>query len=153
RAPSSWTLPSVVSLLTGLYSDRHGVLAGSLQYDPERMPGLQHLLGRQGYRTVGISHSPIISATYGMSAGFGSFYLSDHLTSWRLRSEAARGLLASWLSQDLDGAPVFAYVHTVDPHAPYSPPARFRGAMVRVATRSPLEEGLPPFVEARGLVG
>ena len=151
RSPSSWTLPSVVSLLTGLYSDRHGVMAGKQQYDPLRQPSLQQLLGERSYRTVGISHSFIISAAYGMEAGFGGFYFTNHLNGVQLRSQEARGLLALWLSRNADGSPVFAYLHTVDPHAPYAPPAGFREAAgPGKEGRPPLEEGLPDLLVAQG---
>lgn len=150
RATSSWTLPSVISLLTGLYPDRHGVMTGTLERDPERAPSLQWLLGRQGYRTVGISQSSIISPLYGVDTGFGSFYLYDNLNGRQLRSQEARALLASWLSQDLEAAPLFAYLHTVDPHAPYTPPAGIRGALSPLAGRSAAEEGLPEALAARG---
>jgi arylsulfatase A-like enzyme len=136
-APSSWTLPSVVSLLTGQYPDRHGVMEGQFRYDAQRLPGLQQLLGERGYRTVEISHSFIVSKAYGLDAGFGSYYLNDHLNGLLLRSEEARGLLATWLSQNADGSPVFAYLHTVDPHAPYSPPQK------------PLEVGMPSVLAAQ----
>lgn len=128
RAPSSWTLPSVVSLLTGLDPDRHGVMAGKLQYDPDRHESLQQLLGDRGYRTVGISQSFIVSSSYGVDAGFGSFFLSDHLNGHQLRSQEARGMLVSWLSQSAEESPIFAYLHTVDPHSPYSPPPDLREA-------------------------
>lgn len=142
RAPSSWTLPSVVSMLTGVYPDRHGVMTGAEERDPERHPSLQRLLGRRGYRTVGISHSAIISSLYGADVGFGSFYLYDNLNGRLLRSQEARGFLAGWLSQDAGDAPVFAYLHTVDPHAPYAPPA----GPGEVAP----EPELPSALEARG---
>jgi arylsulfatase A-like enzyme len=144
RAASSWTLPSVVSLLTGLYPDRHGVMEGKLQYDPLRQPSLQQLLRQRGYRTVGISHSFIVSGAYGLDAGFGGFYFTNHLNGVQLRSQEARGLLALWLSQNADDSPLFAYLHTVDPHAPYTPPAG-RGEKPPV-----LEEGLPDLAVARG---
>lgn len=150
RAPSSWTLPSVVSLLTGLYPDRHGVMEGRLQYDPERLPSLQGLLGKSGYRTVGISQSFIVSSAYGLNAGFGSFYLDDQLNGRRLGSQEARGLLASWLSQQDTSSPVFAYVHTVDPHSPYSPPSHFRERIRRRTVLPPQEEGLPQILAAQG---
>jgi arylsulfatase A-like enzyme len=150
RAPSSWTLPSVVSLLTGLYSDRHGVMAGNMQYDPQRAPSLQRWLGERGYRTLGISHSFIVSAAYRVDASFGSFYFNNHLNGEQLRSQEARGLLALWLSQHADGSPIFAYLHTVDPHAPYTPPAGFREAAGSEEGRSQLEEGLPDLLVARG---
>jgi arylsulfatase A-like enzyme len=140
HAPSTWTLPSVVSLLTGQYPDRHGVMAGRFQYDPQRLPALQQFLGERGYRTVEISHSFVVSKAYGLDAGFGSYYLNDHLNGLQLRSEQARGLLASWLSQNADGSPIFAYLHTVDPHGPYSPP------------QQPLEVVIPEALAAKGTI-
>jgi arylsulfatase A-like enzyme len=153
RAPSSWTLPSVVSLLTGQYPDRHGVMEGSRQFDAEHTPSLQQLLGQRGYRTAGISQSFIIGPTYGMHAGFKGFYIYDNLNGRLLRSQEARSLLLAWLGQATDDAPVFAYLHTVDPHAPYSPPAGFRGA-AEVIDRLPLQdEGLPQALVLAGRSG
>jgi arylsulfatase A-like enzyme len=146
-APSSWTLPSVVSLLTGQYPDRHGVTKGQFIYDPERTPSLQTLLRGHGYRTLGISHSGIVSETYGLDAGFQSFYLSDRLNGWRLGSEAATGLLAAVLHEQVGSAPVFAYVHTVDPHAPYV--AAPGSSAPRLSM--PLLEYLPKPFLAKGL--
>lgn len=149
RAASSWTLPSVVSLLTGVYPDRHGVMNGSLQYDPQRQPSLQRLLGERGYRTVGISHSFIASAAYGVDRGFTNFYLTNHLNGLELRSQEAHGFLATWLSQYAEGRPVFAYLHTVDPHLPYTPPPGFRAADPPPAGYPSLASGLP----ASGMAG
>ncbi|HBL25376.1 MAG TPA: hypothetical protein DD490_00905 [Acidobacteria bacterium] len=153
RAASSWTLPSVASLLTGLYPDRHGVMSGRMQYDPQRTPSLQTLLGGRGYRSVGISQSVIVSPAYGMEAGFARFFLNDQLNSPVLNSQRARALLESWLSEAGGGAPLFAYLHTVDPHAPYTPPAGFRpvdatGAELPVHP----QEGLPDLLMAAGKV-
>lgn len=149
RATSTWTLPSVVSLLTGLYPDRHAVTEGLLEYDPNRLRSLSKLLGERGYRTAGISHSFIISPVYGLDSGFDRFYYHDYLNAGPLRSQEARGLLASWLSEQTDSSPVFAYLHTVDPHAPYAPPAAFRDAAGPAQAATP-EEGLPNVLVARG---
>jgi arylsulfatase A-like enzyme len=150
RAPSSWTLPSVVSLLTGLYPDRHGVMAGEFQLDPGRQISLQRILGERGYRTVGISHSFIASSAYGVDTGFGSFYFRNHLNGTQLHSEEARGLLATWLSRYADGTPIFAYLHTVDPHAPYTPPAAFRPPAGPPEGLQSLASGLPDSLLGSG---
>ena len=119
RAASTWTLPSVASLLSGVYPDRHGVMGGDMILDPGRVPILPGLLKASGYRTVGISQSFVVSQAYGLSNGFDDFYLSNQLNGWQLRSQDASGLLAAWLQQRSADMPVFAYLHTVDPHAPY----------------------------------
>jgi arylsulfatase A-like enzyme len=143
RAASTWTLPSVVSLLTGVYPDRHGVMNGSFQYDPQRQPSLQQLLSERGYRTLGISHSFIASDAYGVDRGFTNFYFTNHLNGLELRSQEARGFLATWLSQYAKGSPVFAYLHTVDPHLPYTPPSGFRAASPPPSGYPSLASGLP----------
>ncbi len=151
RAGSTWTLPSVVSLLTGLYPDRHGVMDGKTQFDADRQPSLQLLLGQHGFHTVGISHSFIASPAFGMDTGFEHFYFRNQLNGGQLRSQRARRQLASWLSVRADGAPVFAYIHTVDPHAPYTPPEDLRAGIGPVPPAMPwLAQGLPGALAAKG---
>lgn len=123
-SPSSWTLPSMTSLLTGLLPARHGVLQWNQRLRTEDPQTLAEALRHRGYRTVAISHSWIVSHEYGLNRGFDDFFFSDHLSGRNLRSQEARGLLRSWLLNNLSSnQPIFALIHTVDPHAPYSPPS------------------------------
>lgn len=122
-SPSSWTIPSVASLLTGVSPARHGVLRWDLRLAARAPATLAELLKSRGYRTVGISHSWIVGNEYGLDRGFDDFYLTDHFNGVELRSQEARGMLRAWLLENLDlDTPFFAFVHTVDPHGPYSPP-------------------------------
>jgi arylsulfatase A-like enzyme len=122
RSTSSWTLPAVVSMLTGMYPDRHGVRTGGYQ-----IATASHLLpawlGKRGYRSVGVSQSPIIGPLYGMEIGFDDFFAGDQLNGDRLRTAEARGLLGAWLADHGGRQSIFAYFHSVEPHAPYTPPA------------------------------
>lgn len=127
RTASSWTLPSVVSILTGAYPFLHHVMRGNIRFDSEALPGMGRLLADAGYRTVGISQSFVASEAFGIDGDFEEFFLNDQLNGRELRSPLARSFLVQWLYHSRpDDAPVFAYLHTVDPHAPYAPPAAYR---------------------------
>ena len=118
---SSWTLPSVVSLFTGVYAESHGVIRGSMQFSGS-IPTLAARLADAGYDTVGISQSLIASPELGLDAGFERFYFSNQLNGRALRSQDVRRILYSHgASGDAHPRPLFAYLHTVDPHAPYAP--------------------------------
>jgi arylsulfatase A-like enzyme len=75
-APSPWTLPSHVSMVTGLYPSQHGVheaygvYAGTMmELSRQRMSKLDRgIIGelmKEGYSAYVISANPLISATYG----------------------------------------------------------------------------------------
>lgn len=127
QSASCWTYPAVASVLTGVYPDRHGANDASVRFEPGENKTLAQRLAARGYHTVGISQSAVASPELGLDAGFENFYLSDQLSGRLLRSREARAFLLQWLVHAWDGeAPIFAYVHTVDPHAPYTPPPPFR---------------------------
>jgi arylsulfatase A-like enzyme len=64
-----WTLPSMASLLTGLYPSQHGLnradrsLGGEVATLPER-------LRDAGYRTAGFSANPHVGRAFGLDRGF-----------------------------------------------------------------------------------
>ncbi|MGH9441782.1 MAG: sulfatase [Thermoanaerobaculia bacterium] len=122
RAASSWTLPSTASLLTGVFPFRHQLITGERFAYARGVPVLADLLRKAGYETVGISHSFLVSPIYGLAAGFETFLWRDSLNGTKLSSQTARRRFVSWLTGAArPGRPIFAYVHTVDPHAPYTP--------------------------------
>lgn len=126
-AASTWTLPSVVSTLTGVYPLRHGMLTGSEKLTDGNLPTLQELLARMGYETFAVSQSYVVGPEFGIDTGFDTFILDDHLNRRHLRSQEVRGYVHQWLVTRSSEGSVFAYVHTVGPHAPYSPHDRFLG--------------------------
>jgi arylsulfatase A-like enzyme len=119
---SSWTLPSVATLLTSLEQERHGLrtLEGALPAQPETLP---ELFARAGWRTQAIVQTPVLGSARGLRRGFEGYRVlpfgneaSDEAVERTLRAfEAA------------DGAPLFAYLHLSPPHMPYQPPAPWRG--------------------------
>lgn len=71
-APSSWTLPSHASILTGLYPEQHHAetLHDRLRVD---IPTLAEELKQAGYRTGAFSGSPFFTPRQGLDRGFMEF--------------------------------------------------------------------------------
>lgn len=121
-APSAWTLSSTASLLTGVFAFRHGLMNGERKHYARDVPVLASALREGGYATVGISHSFLVSPSYGLDEGFETFLWRDELNGRKPLSQEIRRRLVDWLTTTWPrNRPLFAYVHTVDPHSPYSP--------------------------------
>jgi arylsulfatase A-like enzyme len=120
-ATSTWTLPSIASVLTGVLPSRHGAMTGTRKVRAAATPTLASEMTRRGYRTVGISQSYVGGPAFGLDQGFEAFFLSDRLNSPYARSQEIRGFLVQWLlAEARSDQPLLVYAHTVDPHAPYS---------------------------------
>ncbi|HEX6882726.1 MAG TPA: sulfatase [Planctomycetota bacterium] len=112
RAPSTWTLPSQASMLSGLWPEQHGAterdlgLAAEIETLPER-------LAAQGWRTGAVTDSAFVSRQFGFDQGFEYF---QEFKRWNLGAtlEAAR----AFLEAD-DGRPTFLFVQTYRTHMPY----------------------------------
>ncbi|MEJ5330771.1 MAG: sulfatase-like hydrolase/transferase [Desulfobaccales bacterium] len=89
-ASSSWTLPSHVSLFSGLYPSQHGCTTDNLLYPGNYYP-LPEILRSLGYHTVGISSNYLISRAANFHHGFHEFYEMDTLFTderyWQTRRE------------------------------------------------------------------
>ncbi len=115
---SSWTKPSVVSLLTGLYPSEHGVLRASRKRVDVLAPRFETLaerLASAGYVTAAfVQNDHLQKRSSGLDQGFGTYFeeagvapiLSNRFLSW-LEGEQRK--------------PFFAYLHFLDPHWPYTP--------------------------------
>ncbi|HEX2254754.1 MAG TPA: sulfatase [Thermoanaerobaculia bacterium] len=125
RAQAPWTQPSVASLFTGLWPGSHGVVRGDTRL-PADLPSLPRLLADAGYATGAAVANGYITEPFGFAAGFERFtLLPDPLTRAEAVQDAALAHLAA-LTADGSGRPVFLYLHTIDPHAPYDPPPAMR---------------------------
>ena len=116
-AASSWTLPSVVSLYTGLSPLEHGVEAIDRQ-----LPASVHPLGvaleRQDVQAAFFGVNPVFVVDRGLARGF------DH---WQAEVGWPAGRLNQAVLQWVDTSraptrPLFLHVHYFDPHCPYIPP-------------------------------
>ena len=126
-APSSWTRPSVASLLTSLLPGRHGAvhLRDPL---PAQATTLAERLHQRGYATAAfVANSVIYEKGSGFDRGFDVFKgIRDRegRPSTRALAEDVVSESLAWL-RAVRGRPAFVYVHTMDPHIPYVPPAPF----------------------------
>src|SRR5262245_61400666 len=64
-AESSWTLPSHMSLMTGLHPTSHGVIAYKPQALSEQIPLLAQVVRNAGYRCFAFTGGGFVSETWG----------------------------------------------------------------------------------------
>ncbi len=176
RAPSSWTKPSTASLLTGLYPPEHGALEPDAAL-PRGAATLAEVFRAAGWRTAAFSDNPWISPVFGYGQGFDRFHSRSPSALMRgtllLRAvlqvravfagaeafaigpghdAGARDLLGravAFLEDATDPRPAFAYVHLIEPHAPYTPRPPHGKGHCRVDP--PPTSGLLPFDRAPAL--
>jgi len=138
-AQSSWTNPSVASLLTSRYQSQHGVdNFGSILPDGEVT--FPEVLQQRGYATAGFTANPLIPKRLGYGQGFEQ-YLVLHgkfgeerdpaLDPWqnmeiKERAERLNRESLAWLDTFASSGaprPAFLYLQYMEPHYPYAPPA------------------------------
>lgn len=131
------TLPSHLSMLTGLLPAGHGVRDNvGYRFHGETTPDLPRLLGRAGYATGAAVSSFVLRAESGIAEGFDTYESSIDVRtneslgrSQRPGDETAR-LALEWIDQ-VGKKPFFLMLHLYEPHTPYEPPepfaTRYRG--------------------------
>lgn len=133
---ASQTVPSTISLLSSTYPSRHENHYFSLTRSFRRpesgvrpmikdsTPLMAELFRAAGYRTVAVSANPWIRERYGFARGFDEFHFlpaSHEQPRAPLLNAAARAVFRA-----SNERPFFLYLHYMDVHNPYSPPARYR---------------------------
>ena len=130
-APTSWTLPSHVTLLTALAPEEHRVAHHASRLSSEAVT-LAEALRAVGYTTAGFVSGAYMDASYGFYQGFDHY--NDYTASappildWPLRdvtSPTLLGLVRTWLtgwSSDSERRPFFVFLHMFDVHYDYVPP-------------------------------
>jgi len=131
RSAAPWTVPSVASLMTGVYPPRHG--AGRFPAEvadlgrmvpsglPARVPTLGRAAREAGFETQAFIANPWVDASSGILSGF----------EW-IESGVTRSLLPkarAWLeNRSRGGRPFFLYVHWMDAHSDQSMAQKVRSA-------------------------
>lgn len=120
---SSWTRPSVASLLTSTYPSVHGAedRPDMLRAD---MPSLGEALAKAGYDTHAFMTNPNCLPVWGFGGEFARFL---DVQSKQYETTHDDKVVDAFL-ETLDcgfGTPWFAYVHMMGPHDPYAPPEPF----------------------------
>ena len=133
-APTSWTCPSVASLLTSRYPSQHGVA----RFDavlPDSEVTLAESLAVRGYHSAGFTANFRLTADLGYAQGFAfwdAVFPPDPAAHRKVRGDRLRADLESWLLVNHghgSDAPLFLYVQYLEPHAPYDPPEPFRSRL------------------------
>ncbi len=107
-SPAPWTLPTVVSLMTGVYPCEHGVVVDGLKV-PAELPTLAERLKSVGYRTISLYANAYAGPVSGLNRGFDVC----RAASTKLLLRMVRKQLAK-----VEDQPFLLYVHVIDPHNP-----------------------------------
>lgn len=118
-AQSSWTKPSMVSVLSGLLTTEHGVRQREPKI-PREVTLIAEFLQSAGYRTGAFTTNAYLVKAAGFDRGFDTFEYAPEGSGPVTR----RAL--DWFGAVADDGPVFLWIHTIDPHAPYEPEQPFR---------------------------
>jgi len=129
QSPSPWTAPSLLSLVTSLRPEAHGVYRFP---NPGRMPDeiatLAETLRAAGFRTAAFTEGGYAKGEFGLDQGFDVFpanpgdaagHASNLQHPSRLAGNVDRAL--AWLDERSD-APGFLLFHTYESHFPYRAP-------------------------------
>jgi arylsulfatase A-like enzyme len=143
-SPTSWTRPAVASLLSGVTPLRHGAISRPDRVSPE-VRLLPEYLGAVGYRSRAFVTNPNVLPVWGFARGFDEFHAVEEADGMA-RADVVNEAVFQSLREDR-GEPFFLYVHTVDPHAPYEPPRRFREVFPRPSAAE--LESRDPAIAAR----
>ncbi|MED5330206.1 MAG: sulfatase [Planctomycetota bacterium] len=117
-----WTLPSSVSLFTSTFPTSHGVLSG-LETLGDQAQTMVEWFGDLGYYTAGFAYNTLGGRGAGLDQGYDKYFEkppNDEMTEEQREQglHTIRPVLR--FIRDYEGeAPLFLYVHTVEPHWPF----------------------------------
>jgi len=128
RSNSSRTIESIPDMMLSMPTERHGVHHNSTPA-PRELVTLAEVLRAAGFATVSYCTNVNAGPRQGMDQGFDQFV--DQIGYfWSNEDEADRTvpleLTEEWMRVHAD-RPMFIYVHTAEPHAPYTPKEGFKG--------------------------
>ncbi len=123
-APSSWTAPSMVSLITSTYPTNHGVIHGMgyrknktihmQEVFSDKLVTLAEILKAHGYNTFGVASNIHLSEKFGFERGFDYFQCLPFLDA-----PPVNETISSWEDEIRNSDKFFVWLHYIDPHLPY----------------------------------
>ncbi len=155
-APSSWTCPSVASLLTSRYPSQHGVATFDSVLPPNEIT-LAESLAPLGYRAGGFTANFRLTADHGYAQGFShwdAIFPPHPLVDAKVPGSRVRDELRGWLGTNPrfgTEVPLFLYLHYLEPHAPYEAPEPFRSRFMLSDTTPETVKSLNAKVTGFGL--
>lgn len=120
---SSWTKPSVASLLTSTYPNVHGA-HDRPDIRRKDLPTLAKALEAAGYETHGINTNIHCTPLWNFGTEFGR-YVDVDSADWRNADDAKPVDAAIATLRHVAGRAWFLYVHTMGGHDPYRPPKAY----------------------------
>lgn len=126
-SPTSWTLPSHTTMLSGMLPIHHGTIDDHLRISAD-VPLVQEAFARAGYRTKGVVSTLFVSSRFGFERGFA------HFEDFGIRSKKQNNLSTvdadhvfhhalDWAQKEQAGQPMFLFLHVYDAHYQYDPPS------------------------------
>ncbi|MGH0032333.1 MAG: sulfatase [Myxococcota bacterium] len=157
-APTPFTVPSLVSLHTGLHPLSLGLQINSSEVAPEALT-LAEALAERGWKTAAVVSNAVLRGREDVAQGFeiydDTMLQEEAIRRWPERiaadtTDAAIRLLDTWRGDArVADAPLFLWVHYQDPHGPYTPPPGWRERFL-AAERSRDPRRLPTGAGSHG---
>jgi len=132
QAPSSWTLPSMTSLLTGLQPQTHdtGRTLGDDDFAPTALgpglPTLAEVLAGEGFTNVGVYNNIFLGPSFGVSRGFDLYHWIED------EDDVLVDRALELVRRYKDHRRLFLLLHLFGPHNPYAPPGDACGVARRL---------------------
>ena len=151
NAAASWTKASVASLFTSRYPSMHGADSYTDRISDKAVT-VAGLFTEAGYRTCAAGYNTwIFSVNSNITKGFEKVIeVVDQVREGGARADSVVDEAMDWIDANRE-TPFFAYVHTLDPHAPYVPEEQCRSDFSRGNYQGPVNgrlEGEGAFVKA-----
>lgn len=150
------TNASVASLLTSTYGATNGVRAAAASLD-RRLTTLAEMLAEEGYYSAAFVANAHLGKAFRFDQGFAEVHElwgnrwvvhNSTINSAPFANDRIAREVKSWLAQN-GGRRFFLWVHFLDPHGPYQPPAGFDGRFgqdeLYRAQQTPVAEELIPW--------
>ncbi|NNK48404.1 MAG: sulfatase [Gemmatimonadetes bacterium] len=126
---TSWTLPSHVSMLSGLYPEVHGVRKGK-QKVSKQVVLCSEVFERMGYRNMAVVSGPYLNRRFGFNQGFEDY--DDRTIRFRSTPASHAGVTSPQQHErivevldTLGEDRFFLFLHYWDVHLDYEPPGRY----------------------------
>lgn len=157
------TLPSHVTMLTGLLPPEHGVRDNvGFRFDAKAHPTIASILKNAGYATGGFISSYVLRGGTGLADAF-DFYEDAietrpgaRFVDYQRPGNVTAALAEKWIDEQ-ETKPFFLFFHIYEPHVPYDPPEPFRSRYGQapydgeVATADAIVGGLLDHLRQRGI--
>lgn len=162
-----YTKASMASLFTGLFPSSHKAYTISRSFD-ETMKGsvsralpqtdvldpalwtMASAFERAGYQTIGLNTNPFLLKEFGFAKGFQDYEFLSSESELATADEVITRAL-DCLDHRTAGQPTFMWMHLMEPHSPYTPPARVRGLFPpRTPPRLAPQDALSAWIQQQG---